>query len=120
VARLSCQALRGPWTSRARQEAKAEAGHLRSLRRGAHGMHQSGPAGDFINCSRAKRYARRACTGGSGITDTFDREAATRLAELANVKREHDLATAGPDYLDGYQAGYEKAAAIIRRGDRQS
>jgi hypothetical protein len=54
------------------------------------------------------------------MTDTIDREAAAQLAESANVKRDHDLATATPDYLDGYQAGYEKAAAIIRESGDQS
>ena len=49
--------------------------------------------------------------------DSIRIEDAARLAEQANLEREVDPATASPDYLDGYQAGYEKAAAIIRRSE---
>ena len=49
------------------------------------------------------------------MTNLIDREDAARLAEQANVERDVDPSTASADYLDGYQAGYEKAAAIIRR-----
>lgn len=42
-------------------------------------------------------------------------ERAAQLAEHANAERDHDPLTASADFLDGYVAGFEKAAEIIRR-----
>lgn len=44
------------------------------------------------------------------------REHAAQLAERANAERDHDPCEASVDFLDGYVAGFEKAAEIIRRG----
>ena len=44
------------------------------------------------------------------------REHAAQLAERANSERDHDVMTVSEDFLDGYVAGFEKAAEIIRRG----
>lgn len=41
-------------------------------------------------------------------------EAAARLAEDANVLRDHDPSEKSADFLDGYTAGLERAAALIR------
>ena len=54
------------------------------------------------------------------MIDTIAREAAAQLAGQANLERDVDPALASTDYLDGYQAGYEKAAAIIWRDGKRS
>lgn len=42
------------------------------------------------------------------------REHFATLAERANLERDHDPSLMSPDFLDGYVAGLEKAAQLIR------
>lgn len=48
------------------------------------------------------------------------REHAAQLAERANSERDHGVLTVSEDFLDGYVAGFEKAAEIIRTGQIRS
>lgn len=41
-------------------------------------------------------------------------EFAARVAELANTHRTHDVHAGSEEFLDGYVAGFERAAELIR------
>lgn len=69
--------------------------------------------GDILAAARRIRRDR-AAAARTGLM--IRREHAAQLAEQANIERDHDVETATPDFLDGYAAGFEKSAEIIRRG----
>lgn len=66
--------------------------------------------GVLADCTAIAQQSRDAADHGPLITV----ERAAQLAERANIYLGHDGADRSADYLDGFTAGFERAAAIIR------